>query len=106
MLVRRRVDPERGGPRGFAGGFAVEEEDVGFDSLGVEEAGGKAEERVDVAALEEFAANGFAGSAFEEDVIRDDDGGSAIHLQKADDVLDEVELFVAGGGPEVVAKNG
>jgi len=47
------VDPEVFGPGLFAGGFALEEEDVGFDALGVEDAGGEAEEGVDVAAFEE-----------------------------------------------------
>jgi hypothetical protein len=58
---------------------------------------------VDVAAFEEFAADGFAGSAFEEDIVRKDDGGGAADFEFADDVLEEVELFVAGGGPEFVA---
>src|SRR5207248_2510775 len=34
------VDPERLGPRRLAGGLAVEEENVGLDALGVEDAGG------------------------------------------------------------------
>ena len=85
------------------GGFAVEEEDVGFDALGVEDAGGQAQEGVDVAFLEEFAADGFARAAFEEDVVGDDDGGAPVDFEQGADVLDEVELFVAGGGPEVVA---
>ena len=39
------VNPEFFGPGFFVGGgFAIEEEDVGFDSLGVEDAGGKAQE--------------------------------------------------------------
>jgi hypothetical protein len=28
--------------------------------------------------VEEFAADGFAGAAFEEDVVGDDDGGAAV----------------------------
>jgi len=35
------VDPELLGPRGFRGWFFVEEEDVGLDPLGVEQAGGQ-----------------------------------------------------------------
>lgn len=104
MLVGAEVvDPEVFGPGLFAGFFALEEEDVGFDSLGVEDAGGEAQEGVDVAAFEEFAADGFAGAAFEEDVVGEDDGGAAADHKFADDVLEEVELFVAGGGPEVGA---
>ena len=104
MLVGAEVvDPEVFGPGLFAGFLALEEEDVGLHSLGVEDAGGEAQEGVDVAALEEFAADGFAGSAFEEDVVGEDDGGGAADLELADDVLEEVELFVRGGGPELVA---
>ena len=55
---------------------------------------------MDVAALEEFAADGFAGTAFEEDVVGEDDGCGAADLEFADDVLEEVELFV-----RVVAQN-
>ena len=97
------VDPEILGPGLFAGFLALEEEDVGLHALGVEDAGGEAQEGVDVAAFEEFAADGFAGSAFEEDVVGEDDGGGAADLEFADDVLEEVELFVRGGGPEFVA---
>ena len=97
------VDPEFFRPGGFAGGFAVEEEDVGFDALGVEDAGGQAQQGVDIALMQQFSAHGFAGPAFEEDVIRHDDGGPAIDLEHGLDVLNEVELLVGGGGPEVVA---
>ncbi len=41
MLVGSEVvDPEVFGPGLFAGCFAVEEEHVGFDALGVEDTGG------------------------------------------------------------------
>ena len=42
------VDPERFGPGCFAGGFAVEEDDVRFDALGVEDASGETQEGVNV----------------------------------------------------------
>jgi len=38
------VNPELRSPRFLCGGFAVEEEDVGFDALGVEDAGGQAQQ--------------------------------------------------------------
>ena len=94
------VDPEVFGPGLFVGGFALEEGDVGFDALGVEDAGGEAQEGVDVAALEELAADGFTCPAFEEDVVGEDDGGGAADLEFADDVLEEVQLFVRGRRPE------
>jgi len=40
-------------------------------------------------------AQGFAGAAFKEDVVGHNDGGTAVLLQDGEDVLEEVELFVA-----------
>jgi hypothetical protein len=90
-------------PRLRAGGLAVEEEDVGLDALGVEDAGREAQEGVDVALGEQLAADRLAGAALEEDVVGDDDGGAAVDLEERLDVLDEVELLVRGRRPEVVA---
>lgn len=36
------VDPNLFGPGVFTGGLAVEEEDIGFDSIGIEDASGEA----------------------------------------------------------------
>jgi hypothetical protein len=52
--------PEPLGPRLLLCGLGVEEEDVGFHALGVEDAGGQAQERVDVALFEELAPDDFA----------------------------------------------
>src|SRR5437868_4881618 len=41
------------------------------------------------------SARAFAGAAFQEDVVGNDDGGAAVLLQDGEDVLEEVELFVA-----------
>ena len=90
-------------PRLFLRGFAVEEEDVGLHSLRVEDAGGQAQEGVDVGLLEQRAADGFAGAAFEKDVVRQHDRGAAVLLEDGEDVLEEVELLVARARPEVVA---
>src|ERR1035437_7262476 len=54
---------------------------------GVEDAGGQAQQGVDVAIVEEAFADGFAGAAFKQDVIGQDDGGAAIDLEQAADVL-------------------
>jgi hypothetical protein len=64
------VDPELSGPGGFRGGFLVEEENVGLDPLSIKQAGGQAQQGVDVAIVQEFAAHGLAGPAFKEDIIR------------------------------------
>ncbi len=37
-------------------------------------------------------AQAFAGAAFEEDVIRQDDRGAAVLLEDGEDVLEKVEL--------------
>src|ERR1019366_1341069 len=104
MQVRAEVvDPELLRPRCLVCcRFAVEEEDVRFDTLRVEDAGGKAKERVDIGLLEQLAANRFAGAAFEENVVRNDHRGPAVLLEDREDVLDEVELLVAGGRPEII----
>ena len=46
------VDPEFVCPRFLGSGFAVEEEDVGLDALGVEDPGGQTEQGVNVGLLE------------------------------------------------------
>ena len=97
------VDPEICRPGCFAGFLTCKEEDVRLHALGVEDAGGQAQEGVDIAAFEEFAADGFAGAAFEEHVVGENDSRRTADLELAHDVLEEVELFVAGGGPEFVA---
>jgi hypothetical protein len=58
---------------------------------------------VDVALVEQLAAHGLAGPALEQHVVGDDDGGAAVDLEQRLDVLDEVELLVRGGDPEVRA---
>ena len=44
------------------------------------------------ALLEQFASDRFAGTAFEEDVVGNNDRGAAVLLQDGEDVLEEVEL--------------
>ena len=77
------VDPERPRPGRRAGRLAVEEEDVGLDALRVEDAGRQAQERVDVALVQELAADRLAGAALEEDVVGHDDRRPAVDLQDA-----------------------
>ena len=61
---------------------------------------------MDVGAFKEFAADGFAGAAFEEDVVGQYHRGAAVDLEDGMDVLEEVQLFVAGRRPEIVAVDG
>ncbi len=98
ILIRSRVvDPELVGPRSLRGRL---------DPLRVKDAGRQAQERMDVAIVEQSAADHFAGAAFEEDVVWHDDRRAAVNVQNRLDVLDEVELLVAGCRPEVIAHDG
>ena len=56
-----------------------------------------------VRVVEESSPYGLTCSSLEQDVVGDDDGRSSSGLQEGFDVLEEVELFVAGGCPEVGA---
>src|SRR3990172_2445268 len=56
-----------------------------------------------VALVQQAAADNLAGPALEQHIIRYDDGGAPVLLQDAAHMLDEVELLVAGRGPEIVA---
>lgn len=72
------VHPNLFCPGVFAGGAVVEEENVGFDALGVEDAGGQTQDGVEIRRFKEFLAHGFACAPFKEDVIGDDDRGPPV----------------------------
>ena len=97
------VDPQLAGPRGFGGGLLVEEQHVRLHALGVEQAGGQTQQGVDVAVVQQLPAYRFAGAALEQHVVRQHQGRAAILLQQRLHVLDEIELLVRSGGPEIVA---
>lgn len=99
------VDPERFRLRLFATGPAVKKEYVGLDALGVKDTGGQAQERMHIALLQQFTAHSLPGPAFKEDIIGYNHGCFAVNPGDGLDVLDKIELFVAGGGPEVIAHN-
>ena len=105
MQVRSQVvDPELGRPRLFVGGgFAVKKEDVRLHALRVKNAGGQAQQGVDVGLLEQFAPDRFASAAFEEHVVRHHYRGATVLLEDGEDMLQEVELLVRGRSPEVVS---
>jgi hypothetical protein len=106
LVGAKVVDPELLRPRFFLRGFAVKEEDVRFHALGAEDAGGQSQQGVDVGLVEQFTADGFPGSAFEEHVVRQHHGSSTMHLEDGEDVLEKVELLVAGAVPEVLPIDG
>lgn len=81
MLVGAEVVDPHLLRRGLLGaGLAHEEEHVGLDSLGVEDARRQAQERVDVALVQELSTDRLPGAALEEHVVGDDDGGAAVSL--------------------------
>ena len=82
---------------------AIEEQDVGLHALRVEDAGWQTQQRVNVCLFEEFTADGFTCAAFEENIIRNNNRGAAVLLQDREDMLEEIELLVAGARPEIVA---
>ena len=85
------VDPEFRRPRLFVGGgFSIKKEDVRLHALGVEDAGGQPQQRVDVEVVEQSPAQRFTDAALEEDVVGQDDGGPAVLLEDREDVLQEV----------------
>ena len=80
MKVRPQVvDPELF-RRCFSigGGFSVEQEDVRLHTLRVEDAGGQAQEGLDVGLLKQLTADRFASAAFEKHVIRHDSRRAAM----------------------------
>src|SRR3972149_6910471 len=60
---------------------------------------------MDITFMQKFTAYDFTRTAFKEYIIRHNDRSLAGHVQNVLDVLDEVELLVAGGGPEIFANN-
>ena len=90
------INPQLLGPGLFLRWFVLEEEDVGFDPLCIENAGWQTKQRVNVALLQQILSDGFSGPALEQNVIRDDDRTAAIDLQHRLDILQEVQLLVLG----------
>jgi hypothetical protein len=55
---------------------------------------------VNVGLFEDFASYRFPGAALEKHVVGNNDRGAAVLLQDGEDVLEKVELFVAGARPD------
>ncbi len=51
--------------------------------------------------MQELAAHGLTGPAFKQHVIRHHDPATAMLFEQGLDMLEEIQLFVGGGGPEV-----
>jgi hypothetical protein len=61
---------------------------------------------VDIGLLQQFPPNRFPCAAFKQHTVRHYDGRSSMNLQARFQMLQEVELLIAGGRPEVVADVG
>ena len=92
-----RVAPVRTAPR--------EKQHVGFHALRVENARRETEHRVKIALVHEVGADFLAVAVGKEDVVRQNHSGagSSAGVQAPVDVLEEIQLLVAGGEREVVA---
>jgi hypothetical protein len=94
------VHPQPLGPWPLrAGWLLVEEQHVRLDSVRVEDAGRRPQQRVHVELGEQPPPDRLARATLEQDVVRQDDSGAAIDGQDGLDVLNEVELLVARGHP-------
>ena len=58
---------------------------------------------MNVRLLEQFAPDGFARAAFEEHVVRQHHRRASVLLEDGEDVMEEIELLVAGACLEIVA---
>ena len=96
------VDPHGLRLRIGAGRTLVEENDVCLYTRLVEDACGQAEDRVQITGGKQLLSDDFTRTALKEHVIRHDDSGLARGFQDRIDVLDEVELLVAAGRPEIL----
>src|SRR5437762_5496092 len=58
-----------------------------------------------LALLQQLAPDSLPGPALEKHIVRHNHGSAPINLEQRLDMLDKVQLLVAGAGPEVVAHN-
>ncbi|MND55561.1 hypothetical protein D3C80_466490 [compost metagenome] len=86
-----------------AGAALLEEEHIGLDPLGVEDAGGQTQDGVQVALVHQIAAHLGTDPGFKQHVVGQHHGGAATGLEATIDVLQEGELLVAGLVGEIVA---
>lgn len=97
------VVPDLLGRGTFARRPVVKKEDVRFHSLGVENAGGQTEDGVQFRGLHQLLPDGLPGPTFEKHIIGQNHGRPTSRLEQRADVLEEVELLVGGGRPEILS---
>ena len=79
---------------GSAAGLLVEEQHIALSALLVENAGGQAEDRVEIELVEQALADFLAGTRLEQHVVRHDHRADASDLQARHDMLEKIELLV------------
>lgn len=81
-----------------------EEQHIGFDPLGVENTGGQTENGVQITLVHQVAADFLPVAVGKKHIVRQHHCGPGltVGLQTALDVLEEVQLLVAGGESEVI----
>ena len=97
------VDPDILGLHFRTGRLLVIEDDIGLNTGLVEDTGWQSEDGMQIRGLEQFLTDDLTGTTFEQHIIRHHDGGSAGGFQNGVDVLDEIQLLVGTGGPEILA---
>lgn len=77
---------------------------IGFDALSIENAGGQAKNGMQVALLHQVAADALTIAVSKQNVVWQNNcrTSAAVLIQATVDVLQEVQLFVAGGESKVV----
>ena len=96
------VDPDFLCPGFFASRFFVEEENVSLDALCIKYTSWQSQQSVDIVSRQQTPPHSLAGTTLKEYIVRHDHRRAAVDLQQGGDVLYKVELFVAGGSPEII----
>ena len=81
---------------------ALEKEDIGLDALRVKNARGQAQHCMQVALVHKLGTDALAVAIGKQHVVRQDNSGPSAGLQTAVNMLQEIELLVAGGKGKVI----
>ena len=81
----------------LVGSATGEEQHIGLDTLGIENAGGKTENRMQITLIHQVNTDALTVTVSEEDIIRQHHSSTcfAVGLQAAVDMLQEVQLLIA-----------
>lgn len=85
----------------LATGFLFEKEYICLHSIGIENPSRKTENCMKVTIMEYLLSDDLSCSSLEEDIVRKDYRCSSTDLEKCVNMLDEVQLLIAGRRPEV-----